>query len=190
MYELIDIFIELALLTLVVAALIKENHSLRITTVVILVFGLFLREFVITSSCRNLIGHSSLTGEMLDHYRDGISLVVKYTEVTSIYVIVASVLLLVLSIGIPIFKKYLRLCITTAIVLGILLIIREISITVYTHTMLGQSTLQGAMLDHYRDGALDMLASQYDTNYYTIPAYIVLVLLSIKGLLHPKKLFK
>ena len=79
-----DILVILFLAALVGVAFFKNSSLLRIFAVVVLVAALMLREESIYAYLRPLMGGSSLTGAMRDHFRDGALAIVDYCKVTSV----------------------------------------------------------------------------------------------------------
>ena len=95
------IFILLALgiplITLIAFALIKRKRWLTVCTILVLQFTIFLREDDLSEYARQIIwekGQQSLTN--IDIYRNGVFDLLDYSKITSVYVYLVLLIILIL----------------------------------------------------------------------------------------------
>ena len=98
MFDIINLIILLVIGIVVILAIFRNNRIWKVVAVLLLVLVLLERESSMSNYPRILIERSPLKGEMLDSYRNGINLIADYNDATSIFVIVISILLVVLSV--------------------------------------------------------------------------------------------
>jgi uncharacterized membrane protein len=98
MFDIINLIILLVIGIVVILAIFRNNRIWKVVAVLLLVLVLLERESSMSDYPRILIERSPLKGEMLDSYRNGINLIADYNDATSIFVIVISILLVVLSV--------------------------------------------------------------------------------------------